>query len=106
MQLMDLDLPVPHPTILSRRAASLDLSLQRQKKNEPLHMLVDATGLKVYGESEWKVSIHGVGKRRTRRKLYIAMDGDSSEILATVSTTSNVSDKEVLPSKSKRRSRN
>jgi hypothetical protein len=97
LQLMNLDLPVPHPTILSRRAANLGVGLPRQKKNEPLHILVDATGLKVFGEGEWKVRIHGVGKRRTWRKLHIAMDANTGEILATVATSSNVSDKEVLP---------
>ena len=47
IELMDLGLPVPHPTILSRRTASLDVVLPRLKKDEPLHVLVDATGLKV-----------------------------------------------------------
>jgi transposase len=97
MQLMRLDLPVPHPTILSRRASSLDVALPRQNKYEPLHVLVDATGLKVFGEGEWKVRTHGVGKRRTWRKLHLAIDADSGEVLALVATTSNVSDKEVLP---------
>lgn len=97
MQLMELDLPVPHPTILSRRASSLDVTLPRVKKNEPLHVLVDATGLKVYGEGEWKVRTHGISKRRTWRKLHIAMDAETGEVLATVCTTSYVSDKEVLP---------
>jgi hypothetical protein len=67
------------------------------KKSEPLHVLVDATGLKVYGEGEWKVRIHGIGKRRTWRKLHIAMNAETEEILAWVATSSNVSDKEVLP---------
>lgn len=97
IELMDLDLPVPHPSILSRRAANLSIALPRQNKSEPLHVLVDATGLKVYGEGEWKVRTHGVGKRRTWRKLHIAMDEATREILAWVATTSNVSDKEVLP---------
>lgn len=97
LELMGLDLPVPHPTILSRRASTLDVSLPRQKKNESLQVLVDATGLKVYGEGEWKVRTHGVGKRRTWRKLHIAMDAETGEILASVCTTSNVGDKEVLP---------
>jgi Transposase DDE domain len=97
MQLMDLDLPVPHPTILSRRAATIDVALPRLKKNEPLHVLVDATGLKVFGEGEWKVRTHGVCKRRTWRKLHIAMDGETGEILALVASTSNVGDKAVLP---------
>jgi hypothetical protein len=97
MQLMDLDLPVPHPTILSRRASTLDMALPRVNKNEPLHVLVDATGLKVFGEGEWKVRTHGVGKRRTWRKLHIAMNANTGEILAMVATTNYVSDKEVLP---------
>lgn len=97
IRLMKLDLPVPHPTILSRRASTLAVALPRQKINQPLHVLVDATGLKVYGEGEWKVRIHGVGKRRTWRKLHIAMDAKTGAILAMVATTSNVSDKEVLP---------
>jgi hypothetical protein len=95
--LMKLDLPVPHPTILSRRAASIEVALPRQKKNKPLHVLVDATGLKVFGEGEWKVRVHGIGKRRQWRKLHIAMDEATAEVVATVTTTSNVSDKEVLP---------
>lgn len=97
MQLMELDLPVPHPTILSRRASGLSLILPRQSSGKPIHVLVDATGLKVYGEGEWKVRVHGIGKRRTWRKLHIAMDEATAEVVATVTTTSNVSDKEVLP---------
>jgi hypothetical protein len=97
LELMDLDLPVPHPTILSRRAANLCIALPRQNKSEPLHVLVDSTGLKVYGEGEWKVRTHGIGKRRTWRKLHIAMNAEPGEVLASVATSSNVSDKEVLP---------
>jgi hypothetical protein len=82
---------------LSRRAANLSVALPRQNNNEPLHVLVDATGLKAFGEGEWKVRTHGVGKRRTWRKLHIAMDEATGEILATVASTSNVSDKAVLP---------
>jgi hypothetical protein len=97
LELLGVDLPVPHPSILSRRADGLDVALPGARKNEPLHVLVDATGLKVYGEGEWKVRTHGVGKRRTWRKLHLALNAKTGEILASVCTTSNVSDKEVLP---------
>ena len=69
LELMDLDLPVPHPTILSRRAANLSIALPPLNRGEPLHVLVDSTGLKVFGEGEWKVRTHGISKRRTWRKL-------------------------------------
>ncbi|ABG52246.1 hypothetical protein Tery_3113 [Trichodesmium erythraeum IMS101] len=34
-------------------------------RTEGMHLVVDSTGVKVYGEGEWKTRIHGVGKRRT-----------------------------------------
>jgi hypothetical protein len=97
VQLMGLDLPVPHPSILSRRVSSLDVVLPRQSAGKSLHVLVDATGLKVYGEGEWKVRVHGYQKPRTWRKLHLAVDEATAEVVAVVATTSNVSDKEVLP---------
>jgi len=35
---------------------------------------VDSTGLKIYGEGEWKTRKHGVSKRRTWRKLHLGVD--------------------------------
>ena len=97
MQILGLDLPVPHQTILSRRAASLEVVLPRNSKDEALHAVFDSTGLKVYGEGEWKVRLHGYQKRRTWRKLHLGIDAQTQEIIAQVATTNNVSDKEVLP---------
>ncbi len=97
IELMGLNLPVPHPTILSRRASTIDVVLPRQSAGKSLHVLVDATGLKVFGEGEWKVRVHGYQKRRTWRKLHLAIDEATAEVVAVVATSSNVSDKEVLP---------
>jgi hypothetical protein len=58
--------------------------------------VVDATGLKLYGEGEWKVRQHGYTKRRTWRKLHLGVDECSGEIVATVLSTNNVGDSEVL----------
>ena len=43
-------------------------------------MVVDSTGLKVYGEGEWKMRKHGKSKRRTWRKLHLSVNPESSEI--------------------------
>ncbi|NMU30495.1 transposase, partial [Vibrio parahaemolyticus] len=57
-----------------------------------------ATGLKVYGEGGWKVKKHGTdGKRRVWRKLHIAVDTSTHEIVAAELSLSNVTDAEVLP---------
>ncbi len=51
--------------------------------------MVDSTGIKVYGEGEWKVRQHGYSKRRTWRKLHLGVDETTGEILAGVVSTNN-----------------
>jgi hypothetical protein len=93
--LMKLSLEVPNYSTLSRRGSSLEVSLPRQTK-EPLHLVVDSTGLKVYGEGEWKVRQHGYSKRRTWRKLHLAIDEKSGEIQAVVLSGADVDDAGVV----------
>src|SRR5437764_3770067 len=96
MKLLGLDLPVMTYSQLGRRCAVLEVSLPRRKKHEPLHMVVDSTGVKVFGEGEWKVRQHGYTKRRTWRKLHLGADETTGEIVAAVVTTNNVADSQVL----------
>jgi IS5 family transposase len=91
--LMGLDLAVPHYSTLSRRAAALEVDLARKSKG-PLHLVLDSTGLKVYGEGGWKVRKHGYSRRRTWRKLHLAIDAESHEIQAVAVTESGVDDAE------------
>ena len=60
-------------------------------------MVVDSTGIKVYGEGEWKTRQHGVSKRRTWLKLHLGVDEQTGEILGAVVTTNKISDGEMLP---------
>ena len=55
---------------MSRRARQLQAVIPRKERQKPIHLVVDSTGLKIYGEGEWKVRQHGAGKRRTRRKVH------------------------------------
>jgi hypothetical protein len=96
MKLLGLDLPVMTYSQLSRRCAVLEVSLPRRKKHEALHMVVDSTGVKVFGEGEWKVRQHGYSKRRTWRKLHLGADESTGEIVAVVVTTNNLADSQVL----------
>jgi IS5 family transposase len=96
VQLLNLDLPVPSYSTLCRRRVGLEIELPRTRRNEPLHVVVDSTGFKVFGEGEWKVRQHGYNYRRTWRKLHVGIDEASGEIVATVVTTSNYNDNEVL----------
>lgn len=93
----DLGLPCPNYTTVCKRAKQLKIDLPRHiKPGENIHVLVDGTGLKVYGEGEWKTKKHGTSKRRTWRKLHVAICAESQYLLSGVVTTNSVSDSEVL----------
>jgi Transposase DDE domain len=93
-----INLSCPDHSTFSRRRAGLDVDVkQRVSSNEPVALVVDSTGLKVYGEGEWKVRKHGASKRRTWRKLHLAVDAKTGMILAEELTENDVGDGEVLP---------
>ncbi len=91
-KLMGVDVPIPHHTSLVKRAAKLDVAVALTQVRGPVDVVVDSTGLKVYGEGEWKVRQHGVEKRRDWRKIHLAVDADSHTILAELTTDSRTSD--------------
>jgi IS5 family transposase len=97
LQLLDLNLPVPHYSTLCRRRQSLAVSLPVRAKQQPLHLVVDSTGLKVFGEGEWKVRQHGWSRHRTWRKVHLGVDEASGEVLAAVMSIPLLHDKDVLP---------
>lgn len=96
MRLMGLDLPVPDHTQISRRARRLPVTITRKERQGPIHLVVDSTGLKIYGEGEWKVRQHGAGKRRTWRKIHLAVDGHAKDMIGVEVTTVDWADCEVF----------
>jgi hypothetical protein len=95
--LLGVALPVPSYSTLSRRAADLDVALGALPRATPLHLVSDSSGFKVYGEGEWKVRQHGWSKRRTWRKLHLAVDEATGEIVAAVASEAGVADDAALP---------
>ena len=89
LQLMRLELPSAHYSTLSRRARSLELPLAAPTKIR--HLVIDSSGLKVYGEGEWQMRTHGKQKRRTWRKLHISMDAETHQL-----TAASITEKELL----------
>jgi IS5 family transposase len=95
--LMNSDLKCPDYSTLCRRRGDLSVTIPPRKTTESLVIAIDSTGLKVYGEGEWKVRKHGASKRRTWRKLHLAVDVKTGEIVASLLTENDVADCEVLP---------
>ena len=94
-QMMKIDLPVPDHSTLSRRSKIMNVKLPK-KTSGSLNLVLDSTGLKIYGESEWKVRKHGYSKRRTWRKLHLGTDPENGEIQAVLLTENNISDDAVV----------
>lgn len=84
--LMGLDLKVPSYSQICRRAQDLEVDIAAPVSASPLFLVFDSTGLKVYGEGEWKVRKHGYSKRRTWRKLHLGVDEATGFIHAQVLT--------------------
>jgi len=89
--MLGVQLPIPDHTTLSRRGKDLEVVLPK-KISGHIDIVMDSTGLKVYGEGEWKVRTHGKSKRRTWRKLHIGADPESGEIEAAALTENSVDD--------------
>ena len=87
--LLGVSVGVPDHTTFSRRSPGLTLAtaLARAQASGPVHVVIDATGLKVYGAGEWLVEKHGVRGKRTWRKLHLAIDPSTGEILASELTS-------------------
>jgi hypothetical protein len=85
LALLGLDLPVPDHSTLSRRAETLEVPRPRSG-SEPVHLLVDGTGLRLCGPGEWLIEKHGSRTRRSWKKLHLATDADTGRIVASVLT--------------------
>ena len=94
-QLMKINLPVPDHSTLSKRGKGLKVNLPK-KTSQTLNIVMDSTGLKIYGEGEWKVRMHGVSKRRTWRKLHVGANPEDGEIQAVLLTENSISDDEAV----------
>ncbi len=79
------------------RARTVKVAYRQPPKGRITDLVIDSTGLKVFGEGEWKVRKHGAEKRRVWRKLHLAVDPVTHDIVAAEVSLENVHDAEVLP---------
>ena len=94
---LGIAIAIPDHTTLSRRGGGLTISPKRVGRAEPLHLLVDGTGLKIYGEGEWLDQKHGIRSRRRWRKLHLGVNADTHEIVAVELTSDDVGDVSEMP---------
>ncbi|EAX9821125.1 IS5 family transposase [Escherichia coli] len=95
--LMNVPLRCPDYTSVSKRAKSVNVSFKTSTRGEIAHLVIDSTGLKVFGEGEWKVRKHGKERRRIWRKLHLAVDSNTHEVVCADLSLNNVTDSEAFP---------
>ena len=83
---------IPTYSTICKRAKELLVILPKLSSKRPKIILLDASGIKVYGEGEWKRKIHGVGRPRKWVKMHIAVDEVTQEVVAESLTESNIAD--------------
>lgn len=96
-KLMEVSLRCPDYSLLSKRAKTVNISIKTPTRGEIAHLVIDGTGLKVFGEGEWKVRQHGANRRREWRKLHLAVDSATHEIICADLSLSGTTDAQALP---------
>jgi len=94
--MLGVDAAIPDYSSLAKRAGKLEIALGVAQLQGSIDVVVDSTGLKVFGEGEWKTRTHGKSKRRTWRKLHLAVDPDAREIVAEVLTENSSHDADAV----------
>ena len=89
---LGVDIAIPDHTTLSRRGVGLTGRPRDIHRTEPLHLVVDSTGLKIYGEGELLDAKHGSRSRRRWRKLHIGINADTHEVVVAELTPDDVGD--------------
>ena len=97
INMLGLCLKTPCYTRISRRASELGQEIKQLGNKKVTDIVFDSSGLKVYGEGEWKVKKHGKSKRRTWRKIHIAMCPNNHELIVSYLGENNEADCEVIP---------
>lgn len=96
-QLMAVTLQSPDYSCISKRTKTVDIQYRLPSQGPVAHLVIDASGLKVYGEGEWKIHKHGKEKRRVWRNLHLAVDATTHAVIADEVSLETGADNEVLP---------
>jgi len=95
--ILKLKLTSPSYTQVCRRSKKLSFP-SRIKSKKITDIVFDASGLKIYGEGEWKVRTHGYSKRRKWMKIHLGICPNTQEILLSKLTDNSLKDIEVMTS--------
>ncbi len=90
-RVMKADIAIPNFSSLSKRSIALPRQALVKAREPGSVVIVDSTGLKVYGKDKWHQEKHEVAARRTWRKLHLAID-ENHQVIALELTTPQTGD--------------
>ncbi len=97
LKIIKTNLKAPHYSLFCKRAKEAEAVLPKLSNKRPTELAIDSSGLKISGEGEWKVKIHGTEKRRGWIKLHIGVDPHTQDLVVAEITNDKVGDATVLP---------
>jgi len=92
-----INIKSPHYSLFCKRASDAASCIPKLSTRKPLELAIDSSGLKIKGEGEWKVKIHGAEHRRGWIKLHVGVDPKTQELIAIKVTDESTADSTVLP---------
>ncbi|MEY4475632.1 MAG: hypothetical protein RL248_1399 [Pseudomonadota bacterium] len=95
-KLMGLSMCCPDYSLVNRRAKTVNINIKTPTRGEISHLVIDNTGLKVSDKDEWKIRQHGADRRRVWRKLHLAADSATHEIICADLSFSGTTDAQAL----------
>lgn len=90
--LMHLALNTPSYTRICRRMRQISLDYKRLSRIKPTDLVIDSTGVKIYGEGEWHVKIHGEKRRKKWKKMTLGVCPKTHEILFNITSDDSLGD--------------
>jgi hypothetical protein len=97
LRLLGMAMSVPDHTMLSRRGQAFAGRQPRVRASKrPVHLVLDSTGLELFGQGEWDAEKRGRARRQWR-KLHLTVDAGTGEIAAHVLTDGHADDTAQVP---------
>lgn len=97
LRLMGEEVKAPNYTLFCKRAKECAEGLPKLSSRLPTDLVIDSSGLKIFGEGEWKVHKHGREKRRGWIKIHVGVDPRTGECIVCEITDEKKVDASQLP---------
>lgn len=91
----DQEMQIPSYTQIHKRGKRMKYKLEIKNVKKATDIVVDSSGVKVYGEGEWVKEKHGSTRKKQWKKFHIGIDPETQDIILAEKTDPRESDVKV-----------